>query len=124
MIQNKNLYHPNHLKENSIREIEDKIELLLIRADYFVQAGDFEHALECYDRALEAKPTCIDAWIGVGVVYIKENKRTDAEKVFQKVLLMKPDSKRGAIGLALANYENGNLNDALEMLRKADTMKQ
>lgn len=121
MMQKRNLTHPESTNENIRYQIECEIEQLLIRADYFVHAGNFEHALDCYDKVLGHKATCHDAWIGIGVVYLKQNRRDDAEVVFQKALLMKPDSVRAAIGMALAHYENGNLDEALTMLRLAQT---
>jgi tetratricopeptide (TPR) repeat protein len=123
MMRNKNLYPPDHLKENMVCEIEDRIELLLIRADYFVQAGDIEHAFDCYDKVLEIKPTCVDAWIGIGVAYLKQNRQADAKDIFQKALLIQPDSKQAAIGMALVHYDNGNLKDALVMIRQAQNAK-
>ena len=119
MMQRRNLNPPKSTNETFRNQTECEIEQLLIRADYFVHAGNFEHALECYDKVLGQKATCHDAWIGIGVVYLKQDRRADAEDIFQKALLMKPGSVRAAIGLALVHYENGNLDEALTMLRLA-----
>jgi tetratricopeptide (TPR) repeat protein len=119
MMQRRNLNPPESTNEKFRYQIECEIEQLLIRADYFVHAGDNEHALECYDKALAYNATCHDAWIGIGVVYLKQNRRAHAEDIFRKALLMNPGSTRAAIGLALVHCENGNLDEALTMLRLA-----
>lgn len=123
MIPNNYSHSSNLSPDKTVAEYDDATELLLMRGDFFVQAGDYARALECYDRALEIQPDCIDAWVGIGAAHLKQDGLADAKESFHKALSIAPGSAKAATGMTLVHYENGDLSKAFKMLRLSQYME-
>jgi Tfp pilus assembly protein PilF len=80
---------------------------------------DWENAELYYKKALEADPTLINAYGGLGNVYQAQNRPDDAVKLFQAAAAAQPDNGRLAYDLGLFLWKKGKNAEAYDSLQKA-----
>jgi arylsulfatase A-like enzyme/Flp pilus assembly protein TadD len=74
----------------------------------------FGRSLESYKKAIELDPEFADAYIGLGVVYLRSGEFDGGIYCLEKALEIQPDSLLAVYNLGLAHLNSGNRSKALE----------
>ena len=77
----------------------------------FANSGDYQNAIDSFDKAIEVKPDFAEVFYNRGVAYIKLGKYTKAIDDFTQVILLNSD--RSGF-LTMAFYNRGNVYNLLE----------
>lgn len=80
------------------------------------EKGTFERANEELQKAIQLDPTLAEAYVGLGMIRLKEKKTKEAIQLFEKGIHLNPRSREGAIGIALALESMGEHSKAIERL--------
>lgn len=119
------LLHNMARHENaSIERAMDHPDYMLIRAEVFAQAEEFDKAMELYQIVLDYQSDCVDAWIGIGTIHLNRHEDDDARDAYHKALMIKPLCIRAMMGLSLVQFDRGNRKAAMELLAEAAHMEQ
>ena len=119
------LLHNMARHENtSVEKAMDHPDYLLIRADVLFQGGAFDKALEMYHTVLDYQGDCLDAWIGIGTVYLSQYRDDEARGAFTKALMIKPTCIRAMMGLSLAHFDRGNRKAAIGLIQEAGQIER
>ncbi|EPR37250.1 PEP-CTERM system TPR-repeat lipoprotein [Desulfovibrio sp. X2] len=82
-------------------------ESLNAKGESLFKEGNYNGAIIHYKNALEKDPNYVDARFNLGLAYIETKKLDQAEREFQKVLLLNPYDKRVNLELGrIANLQN------------------
>ena len=93
-------------------------------AEAYVQAEQYQPAIEILKRAVDKKPDDLDVQFELGSVYERSGDKSTAEKMFLKLLEAHPDHAATLNYLGYMWAENGvNLDRAAEMLNRAVTQE-
>lgn len=82
--------------------------------------GHYELAAKMFERAVEVKPRDLDAVNYLGQTYLRLKKYSEAERVFETLAHLEPMSARAWLGIGIARSQQGNYQEALEALAKAE----
>jgi arylsulfatase A-like enzyme/Flp pilus assembly protein TadD len=74
----------------------------------------FGRSLESYKKAIELDPEFADAYIGLGVVYLRSGEFAGGIYCLEKALEIQPDSPLAVYNLGLAYLNSGNRSKALQ----------
>jgi PGF-CTERM protein len=81
----------------------------------FLESGDYEKAIECFDKAIELNPNYTDAYLNRGLAYLYLEQNERAIEDFEKVIELNPcyDQACRALKFALSELkpENGASED-------------
>ena len=81
----------------------------------FANSGDYQSAIDSFDRAVEVKPDFAEVFYNRGFAYVKLGEYTKAIDDFTQVILLKPDRPEF---LTMAFYNRGNVYNLLEEYNK------
>ena len=81
----------------------------------FANSGDYQNAIESFDRAIELKPDYAEVFYNRGLAYIKLGKYTKAIDDFTQVTLLNSDRPEF---LTMSFYNRGNVYNLLEQYDK------
>lgn len=88
------------------------------------QEGDYEGAIEAYDRAIELNPNRIEAYNDCGLAHLELQEYVEAIEDFDRAIALNPQryefyNSRGVARLALGNYAEAieDFNDAKKLNR-------
>lgn len=90
----------------------------LILGHELVLQNEFENAVQCFRNALRVRPRLINALLGIGEVYMKEEYFDRAAQVYQIALKYVPKSPTVWSNVGRAHYEQGNHPMALKCFEK------
>jgi tetratricopeptide (TPR) repeat protein len=126
---------PSNEIKNKLDEFAKKIEFLeafgvpLKTEDYFSRGadfyykGDYEHALEAYEKAIELKPDYAGAWCNKGVALGRLDRHEEALKAYEKAIELKPDYAGAWYNKDVALGKLGRYEEALKACEKAIELK-
>jgi predicted CXXCH cytochrome family protein len=80
---------------------------------------DPARASRCYEKALKADPTKVEAGVDLGAIYARSGRLPEAIKLWEDVLQRNPGYEIARLNLAFAHLENGNFDVAKQTLLKA-----
>jgi len=90
-------------------------------ADLLMRAGQYDEALEQYQKALQVKP---DYWYAVreiGTVYLVKGRLRDAERQFEEAVKLLPATMQSEAGLmrlrGVIDLQRGRYEDAIQLFR-------
>jgi Tfp pilus assembly protein PilF len=86
--------------------------------------GDFLHALEEYQKALQENPRDSDVLNDLGYSYYNNGKLDEAEKALRRAVNLKPENKRAWVNLGLVLGAQHRYPESLEAFGKAVTEAQ
>ena len=89
------------------------------RATLETMAGDFAEAESAYRAALDANPADYVALTGLGLLQLKRGQTQEALDSFLKAGVMEPRYARAHVYTAVAYYQQGDVKQALEELKRA-----
>ena len=69
------------------------------RGTAYQRAGRLQEAAAAYQRALEIKPTLIQAHHNLGTVYVMQGKLAEAVVVYKRVIQLRPDMAEAYVDL-------------------------
>jgi len=101
------------------KNLPQSIQALLLQADNCTSAGRYEQAKKCYDKVLSLKPSCKDAWIGMGVLALQQDQFRSAQGAFRQAIKSDPYCWRAWMGIALLYNLKGDKKNALQALERA-----
>ncbi|MDP2921197.1 MAG: tetratricopeptide repeat protein [Candidatus Omnitrophota bacterium] len=84
----------------------------------YKERGDFNRAAYNYERALNIKPD-YDAYNNLGAVYLRVDKKGQAEEMIKKAIEIEPGLTGAYNNLAIAYNRSGRKGDAIAVLMKA-----
>mmetsp|Transcript_7346 Transcript_7346/g.31200 ORF Transcript_7346/g.31200 Transcript_7346/m.31200 type:complete len:1115 (+) Transcript_7346:42-3386(+) len=124
------LYLQKSDKQRALREFDmvlswqaENTPALLGRACALYQRGQYKEALKCYKKVLTTNPACPPSVrFGLGLCYFKLDNLTMAQRCFERVLELDPDSVEANVALAVMDYNKGNaasVRQGTERLTKA-----
>lgn len=73
----------------------------VLQAEQFIAAGNYPLAIIHYESVVEAYPSESLAWFRLGTLYLRTEQVLQAQKTFERTLLLDPDSKKSQANLAL-----------------------
>ncbi|KAL5977571.1 hypothetical protein ACLOJK_041469 [Asimina triloba] len=80
---------------------------------------DYENGIKCYQSALRIDARHYNAWYGLGIVYLRQEKSEFAEHHFRKAFQINPRSSVIMCYLGMALHALKRSEEALEMMEKA-----
>jgi len=86
-------------------------DLLLAEAEKFYRAGDFDHAVQDYERVLQASPNTPEAYAGLTRVYLKKKDIPQAEATIRKGVRL-ADSPAVRVALGELYFRQGKIPEA------------
>jgi serine/threonine protein kinase/tetratricopeptide (TPR) repeat protein len=81
--------------------------------------GDYQQAVDQYQKAIELDPTTDEAYVGLAKAYSRLNKLSDAERVYQQAITQKPNSLRAVEWLGIFYLQQAQYGKAAELFQKA-----
>lgn len=76
--------------------------------------GTLAKSLESYKKAIEQNPEFADAYIALGIAYLKSGEQKGGFYCLEKALEIQPDSPLAVYNLGLAHLKSGNKSKALQ----------
>jgi Flp pilus assembly protein TadD len=73
----------------------------VLQAEQFIAAGNYPLAIAHYQSVVEAYPYEALAWFRLGTVYLRTEQVFQAQKAFERSLILDPDLKKAQANLAL-----------------------
>lgn len=78
------------------------------------ERGAVAKSLDCYKQAIELDPEFADAYIDLGVAYLKVGEEEGGIFCFERALEIQPNSPLAVFNLGLAHLNSGNKSEALK----------
>lgn len=96
------------------------IDMIIARAQLLASAGEYERALQIYDRVVTYRPDSQRVLLGRGEVLLRLERTGDALLVYREAVKRWPDSPLAlnALGYTLTYYGN-DFNEAARLIRRA-----
>ena len=89
------------------------------QGNVYQSKGDYEHAIEAFNRAIELKPDYADAYYDRGVVYGKKSDYDRAIDDFNKAIDLNPDYADAYYNRGVLYYKQSDYDRAIEDFNKA-----
>ncbi len=74
----------------SAKDAKIKLKANVLLSQMKFEAGDIMGAFQGYQQALSEDPLNVDAWLGLGFIYAKQNNTLEARAAFRKVVQIDP----------------------------------
>lgn len=103
----------------SAKPSANPVEVAINSGDKLVKQGDYDRALETFQKALSLQAHNVDALLGKGYVYIKLGDFVAAEKEFREAVTQAPKNSEALLNLGVALYRNGRIEEAITQYQKA-----
>ncbi len=84
-----------------------------------IKKGNFDLALQAWNKAIEIDPLMVKAYNYLGRAYYTRGMMDEAIVAYQKVLELAPEDPKGYINLGIAFRYNEMYDESLEVLQKA-----
>jgi CHAT domain-containing protein/tetratricopeptide (TPR) repeat protein len=101
------------------RSPEKEAEIWFDRGNQFIDAGDLENAIRCYDQVLHYKPDDYNAWNNRGSALLNSGHNEDAVESFDQALHHKPNDHDAWYSRGIALYILDRNEDAVESFDQA-----
>lgn len=92
---------------------------LLAMGSLSEESGDYQQAAEYYEQAIQADPTCADAWNNKGNCLYELGERTAAVSCLQRTLELDPDHPYALLNLSRFCLDSGDLSRARQFAERA-----
>lgn len=101
-------------------EIEDEQRATNLReeAQSFMEEGDYDAALECYDRLLAERPEDVQLWFDRAEIHVLMGRQEDALQCYTRILDLDRRNRQAWFERANLLFGMGRLADALDSLRE------
>ena len=93
--------------------------LYCLLGNTYVQRGNYDKAMEQFNKALKIKPTWAPAYYDLGLVYQLENMTREAERSYKKALSLCPQDYLSYVNLGVLFADNNRIDEAIELYRNA-----
>jgi len=84
----------------------------------YINQGDYQQAIEEFNRALTIDSKYVDAYCGIGIAYLHQKKYKEAVEAFKKVIALDPDKAIAYYLLGMAYEEIMNYGEAIAAWNK------
>lgn len=78
--------------------------------------GDFDRAIQYYERALHSSPDFEPALTNLGGIYLRQHRLADAQRVFERAYALDPEGAENCINLGHVYLAGGRLTEAEKLL--------
>lgn len=99
--------------------LEQDAAALTFLGKIYEREKDQARAARCYEKAIKADPTKVEAGVDLGAIYARSGRLPEAIKLWEDVLTRNPGYEIARLNLAFAHLENGNFDVARQTLLKA-----
>ncbi|MDX1764001.1 MAG: tetratricopeptide repeat protein [bacterium] len=96
----------------------DRATTLYLEGKALQDQGDYEGAIQRYEKAVREKRDYADAYFAMGVAYYKWNRPAEAIKTFKEVLRLNPASSETYNNLAVIYAQQGDYENAAKQLKE------
>jgi len=86
--------------------------------EYFISAGDYASAHDCFEKAAELNPDSAEPYVGLGLMELQKGNPDSAEIAFRVACRLEPKCDKAYSGLAAAAQKKGDYEKAFEMYLK------
>lgn len=124
LLQRKHQEILDNISDDPDNAMEDRVALLLIRGDAFLGLRKFQEARETFNQALTVNIESPEAMLGLVMVDIAENKRTEALNSLDQLLTSYPDNVPALVLRAELNMQTGKSEPALADFNKAISLQE
>ncbi len=107
------------LYRNIQRSFPGCVEALAQEGNCRMHLNDAEGARECYEKAISRDPDHFAAWMGVGLLDLKDGKFDAAAEGLNAALRVRPDSDKALSALGLVHRHRGRAQEALGCFEQA-----
>lgn len=97
-----------------IEQHPNAYKLKLRKAALNIEFGEWEYALDEYNKVLEIVPDNPTALYYRGYVYQHQRRFADARRDYERLLLAEPQNEHALMGLILANLEDNHITEAFD----------
>lgn len=87
--------------------------------DIYLDQGDFEKAIECYNRVIAVNPYHIKSLLNLGGAYFKRDQFDGALQVYRRILEIEPNSADAYNNIGVIYGKLGRLDEAVRMWQQA-----
>lgn len=87
-----------------------------------VRLGELQQAVECFYRAIKARPNPIPPRIDLGFALLEGGNVAKAEGVFNEVIAKRPENTKALLGLASCAFQKGEWDHAYILVTQVITM--
>lgn len=84
-----------------------------------LRTGQIEAARRQFDRAVEACPSDLYAFLGLGYVALRDGDLDSAEKIFERVLSQDREMVEAFVGMGIVHWRRGDVEPARQMFQQA-----
>jgi tetratricopeptide (TPR) repeat protein len=100
-----------------IEKDPNHVDAIIKRGEIADQKGNYEQAVNFYNKALQLKPDECGVWFNLGVVYFQRmQKKEDAEQAFTRASDLCPDDVNAKVNLAVLLISNNRFDEAIARL--------
>ena len=99
--------------------LDNTYEATITKANLLYKAGNFISAIDYYKKAIKIKKVGNEAKIGLANVYLAQNKKIKAKKLYNEILANDATNQFALEGMGIINYLDGDEISALSNLMKA-----
>jgi len=113
----------NDYLRDEIDNIKDKkIQSLFEKGNTYYYKGNYDKAIEYYEKAIELKSDD-EVYYNMGYVYCNKGNYDKAIECYEKAIELKPDKNEAYNNMGNAYYNKGNYDKAIECYEKAIELK-
>jgi len=91
---------------------------MVFKGNSFADAGKYNEAIECYDKAIEIDSRCKDAWNNKGNLLADQKKYSEAHKCYDEALKIDPKYVSALYNKATVLMDEGKYDVARKYLEK------
>lgn len=117
--ENETLSEAQPYIDASLQSNPDDPQVLIADGYAYETAGDYQKALELYDRATKIDPKSANAWFHLGHVLLFLGKNGDAQKDFDKSIALDPNNPQSLMMMGNTLITEGKAEESFQSFKKA-----
>ncbi|MCZ6829462.1 MAG: FlgO family outer membrane protein [Gammaproteobacteria bacterium] len=97
---------------------EQALPVYVALGNLYRSSGEYDLALEEFNKALSLNPASVGAYDGLGETYKRDNKPGLAEAAFQKAIELQPNYRRGYVAMGNFLFAAGRFEEAIPYFQR------
>ena len=106
-------------KDSEINSYETDIYNYHATGNVYYKKGNYDKAIECFEKISDLKPDCAEAYNNIGAAYFGKGNYYEAIKYYEKAIELKPDYEDVYYNMGIVYQALGNQDKANDCFQKA-----